>query len=148
MRPHPSLVFSLEEEMAEKKNQEECQPLQNRSNDHDMQKKLTKKGQYPAVTTAKMMHAYRDAQIMKQQHEKQMKEEENEVTMEEESNHNQSDNMQVTEGSCNINKATTLLPFELPQLRVDLASLVEPPLMTSWLPSAEGIDTSYYYRDE
>mmetsp|Transcript_18256 Transcript_18256/g.27231 ORF Transcript_18256/g.27231 Transcript_18256/m.27231 type:complete len:83 (+) Transcript_18256:574-822(+) len=42
--------------------------------------------------------------------------------------------------------STALLPFERPELRVDLPSLVVPPLMTSWLPSAESIDTSY--RDE
>lgn len=149
MRPHPSLVFSLEEEMDNvKREQKECQPLQN----NDTQKKLSQtrpqqQQQHPAVITATMMYAYRDAQI--NLHETQMKDEENEAIMlEEESNHSQSNNMQVAEcsSSSSINNITksAALPFELPQLRVDLASLVEPPLMTSWLPSAENnIDTSY-----
>lgn len=148
MRPHPSLVFSLGEEMAENKEQD-CQTLKN--NNHDTQTKLSEtchhrqQQKHPAVIAAKMMHAYRGAQLMKQQeHEKQMEDEESGVIpMEEESNHSQSDNMKIAEGSC-IAKSTTILPFELPTLRVDMASLVEPPLMTSWLPSAEGIDTSYY----
>ncbi len=34
------------------------------------------------------------------------------------------------------------LPIELPKLRINLANLVEPPLMSSWLPG-ENIDNSY-----
>jgi len=30
------------------------------------------------------------------------------------------------------------VPMEFPKLRINLASLVEPPLMTSWLPGGDG----------
>ena len=36
----------------------------------------------------------------------------------------------------------TNLPLDLPKLRINLASLVEPPLMSSWLPG-EDVDISY-----
>ena len=151
MRPHPSLVFSLEEEMALKKKQkesfyQECQPRQ--TNDHDKQRKSIESRQKPApaVISARMMQVYRDAQV--EQHEKQMDEDcENEVIMlEEEPNHSQSDHMKDQGSNISFANLTALLPFEHPELRVDLPSLVVPPLMTSWLPSAESIDTSY--RDE
>lgn len=145
MRPHPSLAFSIEEEIAVKKTQEEPQTIQTKH--HDVQKKIVESRQQqtpePAVVTAKMMQVYRDAQI--EQHEKQMDEEGGEevVLVEEEPNYDQSDN---TDSMNSVAKSTALLPYEHPELRVDLSSLVEPPLMTSWLPSAECIDTSY--RDE
>mmetsp|Transcript_22499 Transcript_22499/g.45298 ORF Transcript_22499/g.45298 Transcript_22499/m.45298 type:complete len:237 (+) Transcript_22499:148-858(+) len=147
MRPHPSLVFSLEEEMAlKKKQEEECQPRQ--TNDHDKQRKSMESLQKPApaVISARMMQVYRDAQV--EQHEQQMDEDcENEVIMqEEEPNHSQSDYMKDQGSNISFANFTALLPFEHPELRVDLPSLVVPPLMTSWLPSAESIDTSY--RDE
>lgn len=145
MRPHPSLVFSIEEEIAVKKTQEESQPIQ--TNDDDGQKKFVESRQQqklePAVVTANMMQVYRDAQI--EQHEKQMDEEGgNEVILvEEEPNYHQSDNTKAKESEIGVTKSSALLPYEHPELRVDLSSLVEPPLMSSWLPSAESIDTSY-----
>jgi len=148
MRPHPSLVFSIEEEIAVKKTQEESQPIQ--TNHHDAQKKLVESRQQPkhepAVVTSKMMQVYRDAQI--EQHEKQIDVDGgNEVVLlEEEPNYSQSGNTKSEESKNSVAKSTALLPYEHPELRVDLPSLVDPPLMTSWLPSAECIDTSY--RDE
>ena len=151
MRPHPSLVFSIEEDMARcvKKKQEESQSIQTNPHDDITQNGVAENRQQqkatPAVTTAKMMQVYRDAKI--EQHETQMEEEGgNEVIipLEEDSDCSQSGNMKA-EGS-NNKSSVKVLSFEHPELRVDLSSLVEPPLMTSWLPSAESIDTSY--RDD
>ena len=153
MRPHPSIVFSIEEEMAMsmKKKQEVSQSIQTNRHD-DMQNGLPENRQQqkptPAVTTAKMMQVYRDAQI--EQHETLMEEEEGGdevIPLEGEANFSQSDNMKA-EGKNNsfVKSSAEVLPFEHPELRVDLSSLVEPPLMTSWLPSAESIDTAY--RDD
>ena len=150
IRPHPSLVFSIEEDMARnvKKKQEESQSIQTNPHDDITQNGVAENRQQqkatPAVTTAKMMQVYRDAKI--EQHETQMEEEggnEAIIPLEEDSDCSQSGNMK-TEG--NNNASAKVLPFEHPELRVDLSSLVEPPLMTSWLPSTESIDTAY--RDD
>lgn len=163
MRPHPSLVLSLEEEVvmaATKKTQDNCH-RRSLQNDNNAQKGLllgTQQQQqehhHPAVVNAKMMQAYRDSQIEKHAKQIIMKDEGNEVIKdnEESNNNSQSDKNFVQESDStgnNVGSASTanttidLLPFELPKLRVDLASLVEPPLMTSWLPSGEDIDISY-----
>ena len=152
MRPHPSLVFSIEEEMArsvKKKQEDSSQSIQTNPRDEFTQNRVPENRQQqeptPAVTTAKMMQVYRDAKI--EQHETQMEEEGgNEVIipLEEDSDCSQSDNIKA-EGN-NNKSSVKVLPFEHPELRVDLSSLVEPPLMTSWLPSAESIDTAY--RDD
>ena len=151
MRPHPSVVFSIEDEMARsgKKKQEESSQSIHANPRDDTQNRLPQNRQQqeptPAVTTAKMMQVYRDAKI--EQHETQMEEEggnEDIIQLEEDSDCSQSGNMKA--GDNYNNSSAKVLPFEHPELRVDLSSLVEPPLMTSWLPSAESIDTAY--RDD
>ena len=138
MRPHPSVVFSIEEEMAEKRRQEGKQTLQTDDNGTIQQKKIAHSA--PAVTASKMMRVYRDAKI------KQLNVEECSKPLSDDGEaicrQSDSDSAQEVNDS-NENNTINLLPFECPELRIDLTSLVDPPLMTSWLPSAERPDVSY-----
>ena len=109
MRPHPSLAFSLEEGKHQAKDGDDT----NADNT-----KQTKSCSNPAVEASKLMDIYRTSQINKQL----------ESTKEDGDDNNTSDDINTT------TKSTSNLPLELPKLRINLASLVEPPLMSSWLP--------------
>jgi len=108
MRPHPSLAFSLEEGTHQAKDGDDTKA------NHTKQ---TKTYSNPAVEASKLMDAYRTSQINKQL----------DSTKEDGDDNNTSDEINTKTKSSNI-------PLELPKLRINLASLVEPPLMSSCLP--------------
>lgn len=113
MRPHPSLAFSLEEE------QGESGDIINADNTKQTKSNNNIQSTNPAVEASKLMDAYRTSQINKQL----------EITEEDGDNNNTSDDNKTS-----TIKSAPNLPLELPKLRINLASLVEPPLMSSWLP--------------
>ena len=110
MRPHPSLAFALEEE--------EGGEGEYGTKADDTKSNNTIQSNNPAVEASKLMDIYRTSQINKQL----------ESTKEDGDDNNTSDDINTT------TKSTSNLPLELPKLRINLASLVEPPLMSSWLP--------------
>ena len=135
MRPHPSLAFALEEEILEGGHTHTDDNIKNGTKSEKEKSKQTNNNNIqsnPAVEASKLMEAYRASQIKKQL-----------------------GNAENTEGSAspdddNTNKTkynATNLQFELPKLRINLASLVEPPLMSSWLPG-EDVDISYDDDDD
>ena len=127
MRPHPSLAFALEEEILEGEQTDDNINGTKSEKEKSKQTNNNNVQSNPAVEASKLMEAYRASQIKKQL-----------------------GTTENTEGSAsqdddNTNKTkynATNLPFELPKLRINLASLVEPPLMSSWLPG-EDVDISY-----
>ena len=123
MRPHPSLAFALEEELAAAKRKTDI------SSDHGMKSKNeapSEESIHPAAQAAKLMEAYRYSQITKQVDDTADKDSDEEGDKDKD----KSTNSQA-------NNANLDLTLELPKLRINLASLVEPPLMTSWLPGAD-----------
>jgi len=109
MRPHPSLAFLEEGDGGGGTNPDNTK---HNSSNNDT------KSNNPAVEASKLMNIYRTSQINKQL----------ESTKEDGDDNNTSDDINTT------TKSTSNLPLELPKLRINLASLVEPPLMSSWLP--------------
>ena len=137
MRPHPSLAFALEEELAATKRKTDI------SSDHGMKSKNegipSEESIHPAAQAAKLMEAYRYSQITKQVDDTADKDSDEEGDKDKD----KSTNPQA-------NNTNLDLPLDLPKLRINLASLVEPPLMTSWLPGADtyGSDDESRYGDE
>ena len=107
MRPHPSLAFSLEE----------GDGGTNPDNTKHNSSNNDTKSNNPAVEASKLMDIYRTSQINKQLDSTKGDGDDNKT----------SDNINTITKSSNI-------PLELPKLRINLASLVEPPLMSSCLP--------------
>lgn len=134
MRPHPSLVFSVENEFLTAASA--TSQVDEKSEKHaETRARRTKRDHQkvnPAVESSRLMDVYRSSQIRK--------------------------NLELlaTDSDCNnaahapddeLLTATNMhppaedfpklsfdLPLEFPNLRINLASLVEPPLNTSWLP--------------
>jgi len=152
MRPHPSLAFALEEELAsssvsssafservgqggETNNLNGCiksDPEGGRKtpNDNSTMQQIMN----PAIESAKIMEAYRSSQLKKTL---------NITTNGTNSDEGDSETLNVTESAPtsrnlqHLGIETPNLPLELPKLRIDLASLVDPPLMSSWLPGED-----------
>ena len=134
MRPHPSLVLSVEDKfltaMAESEVDDESRK---RTETHACKKKQKHLKDNPAIESSRLMEVYRSSQMRK------------------------SGALPATDSDCNHtayapddddNESLTAtkmhqmfhrhVPMEFPKLRINLASLVEPPLMTSWLPGGDG----------
>ena len=109
MRPHPSLAFSCEEGTHQAKDVDDAKANHTRQ---------TKTHSNPAFEASKLMDAYRTSQINKQL----------------DSTKEDGDNNNNTSDDNNTKTISLNIPLELPKLRINLASLVEPPLMSSWLP--------------
>lgn len=119
MRPHPSLAFALEGDMMAKDN-----------NAVEQKKDNDNAAAAAAVEASKLMDAYRSSQMRK-------------LNLTDDNNDgNKNDKISDIADSNNKVPNNPNLPFELPKLRINLARLVEPPLMSNWLPG-EDIDLSY-----
>lgn len=134
MRPHPSLAYALEEGSSSQ--------TQNATKVHDN----------PAVEATKLVEAYRSSQINKLLDVTPATNSEDKDDGDQEGDSGKSCKEKGAEPKSNIptdkiNKANPNLPLELPKLRINLASLVEPPLMSSWLPG-EDIGVSYESEEE
>ena len=125
MRPHPSLAFQIEDEMIHRTpsggSTEENAGVQQ----HNKRSCNKKETLHPAVKASRLMRAHINAQL-------------DNAT----SNEND-DDMTSTRHKTNEHEVTAVrdpsldLPIEMPEVRINLASLVEPPLMSSWLPIEE-----------
>jgi hypothetical protein len=121
MRPHPSLVFQIEDELMRQKKNSNCGGEKG-GDDEDTHHDTTNNDSGaldPAIETSRLMKAYKYAQLA-----------------------NDSSNLQeMSDETGNVhtanNKPSVDLPIEMPKLRINLASLVEPPLMSSWLPEED-----------
>ena len=114
MRPHPSLAFAVEEELLQREGKNNIHHAGKKEDPSGGEKHIAS----PAIEASKLMEAYRSSQIKKQM----------DIT------NNNSDGNATTDQDKQEHPNPNNLPLELPKLRINLASLVEPPLMTSWLP--------------
>lgn len=150
MRPHPSLAFSVEDQLLSEAETEEAANEQSTKKDRDSsgtrgKNKLSNKIN-PAIESSRLMEAYRYSQMYKNlpravesgNVDAADAPDENYDELGVKMNKQPSTTSEIPKIYCN-------LPLELPKLRINLASLIEPPLMTSWLP---GEDISNYYDSE
>jgi len=141
MRPHPSLAFALEGELA--KSEGGDAKAEEEAGQRPPMKGRPKERIHPAIESAKMMEAYRSSQMRKSpagaingggndgdDHPSDDGKYFNEAEVE------------SVSPPAESNGTACDLPLEPPKLRINLASLVQPPLMSSWLPE-EDADSSY-----
>ena len=132
MRPHPSLAFQIEDEFMhqEKGDGSEVDAVKNSQQD-ETNRYSTGDTVHPAVEASRVMKAHLRAQSIKSN-----------------SNKRNADSSDTTEGETEQRKVTDKkndqidLPIEMPKLRINLASLIEAPLMSSWLPWDDSDETS------
>ena len=172
IRPHPAVVLALEDEWHMGKGSasanDDIDAINNTNNYKECHVGLTnvEKDVHPAVETSRLMDVYRYGQWNKGRRqytddvtanndnngvnndeddndvghlfqEKVTPSNQNLKEREDGSPHNSNNNIINVNGNMLHN-----LPLELPMLRINLASLVEPPLLSSWLPG-EDIGISY-----
>lgn len=140
MRPHPSLAFALEHEMGMGSGADKSGGIESEMSKQPRGQDAPKKQLNPAVEASKLMEAYRYSQVKK--------------LMDATTNSLGNDpgdvedaDMRVEEsgrgsnpgslGNAEAKASIPDLPLELPKLRIKLANLVEPPLMSSWLPGED-----------
>jgi hypothetical protein len=78
------------------------------------------------MESTRLMEAYRSSQMTKTR-----------VAVVEDHDRNDLKSQGRDKSSKNTERETARFPLELPKLRINLASLIEPPLMTSWLPGED-----------
>ena len=128
MRPHPSLAFALEDALLTL----EAEAGTTNGNDFEQGGENPARGECPtgmkinpAIESSRLMEAYRSSQMSKAR-----------VAVGE--NHDRDDpKSQSSDSSKDTGIGTARFPLELPKLRINLANLIEPPLMTSWLPGED-----------
>jgi hypothetical protein len=129
MRPHPSLAFALEDtlsttgEYAGISNGDEVKRERGRKarGENPSQMNIN-----PAIESARLVEAYRSSQMTKTR-----------VADAEDYDREDPTSQGMDRSSKDTDRGTARFPLELPKLRINLASLIEPPLMTSWLPGED-----------
>ena len=123
MRPHPTLAFQIEDEWNKDSSGGDGGEEEKTDNEHsnDELHQMADSAIHPAVEASRLMKAHRYSQ---------------------ETNFNQQENNDSDMSPEQIQhhggrKRSLDLPIEMPKLRINLANLVEPPLMTSWLPGED-----------
>lgn len=138
MRPHPSLAFASEEMILLTSGAEEAgiadgnKVLEERRGNHA-------RGEYsrsvkmidPAIESERLVEAYRSSQMMKTRVDDDV------ATGGEDHDGHDTKNKKRDKSSKDTDRGPGGFPLELPMLRINLASLIEPPLMTSWLPGED-----------
>lgn len=146
MRPHPSLCFSLEDEIRKAKvdRSETSSGMTNSTQPrhHNKQTHQQKSEVHPAVEASRLMKAYLNSQFTKGStiNTTTTSDENEDGTGDDDETRKVADTSLVNDGSVPLtdsNTTTANLPLELPKLRINLACLIEPPLMSSWLPGEE-----------
>jgi hypothetical protein len=134
MRPHPSLAYASEEILltsgAEAGIADGNKALEAGRGNHA-------RGEYsssmimsdPAIESARLMEAYRSSQMTKTQVDV--------ATGDEDHDGDEIKNQKRDKSSKDTDRRPGGFPLEFPILRINLASLMEPPLMTSWLPGED-----------
>ncbi len=136
MRPHPSLLFALEDELLVA-GTEATEQSDMHTETYTGRKKQKKRNTNPAIESSRLMEAYRSSQVTKSIDLTRNSTCSYPADAQEDADNESSTatNMQPPVGD--LHKNTHHLPMEFPKLRINLASLVEPPLMTSWLPGGD-----------
>jgi len=163
MRPHPSLAFSLGEHALTTTTTTATAGAMTDSLDGIKSEKRGKRfransnapaaTKHPAVEASKLMEVYRHSQMNKHQlNITSNSEGKGDASDHEEGDYDTFEGATSTAHPINIsaddlNSRTHNLSLELPKLRINLASLVEPPLMSSWLPG-EDMGISYDSDEE
>ncbi len=138
MRPHPSLAFASEEMTSLTSGAEEAgiadgnKVLEEGRGNHA-------RGEYsrsvkmidPAIESARLVEAYRSSQMMKTRVDDVA------ATGGEDHDGHDTKIKKSDKSSKDTDRGPGGFPLELPMLRINLASLIEPPLMTSWLPGED-----------
>lgn len=148
MRPHPSLILEIEDQLLhqvarskEITDDDTDTQQQNKSKDPSTDSQISNLS--PAIEASRLMKAHRYAQLSNVRTRKPnedihahdgTKQSFGEFNMTTQSLQNQTTNADDLEPdqSHSLN-----LPLEMPKLRINLANLVEPPLMSSWLPGED-----------
>ncbi|KAL9188327.1 hypothetical protein ACHAXT_006705 [Thalassiosira profunda] len=131
MRPHPSLAFAqMDGEGGAGIKSDDAEY----SSEQSRRKRDAGDQNNPVVESAKLMEAYRYSQVKKLAGAAGKSEDKGDGDEPDPGN-------SPTAESGNASNPDTAtvpdLPLELPKLRINLANLVEPPLMSSWLPGEE-----------
>ncbi|KAL3791135.1 hypothetical protein HJC23_000555 [Cyclotella cryptica] len=151
MRPHPSLILEIEDQLLHQDSSDENNITEG---DKDKQKQHKQKDQStdsqsnarrPEIEASRLMKAHRYSQLSnvpskKPNEDVQAHDGKTRQSFAEEANtcsptlQNQSTEADdpTTDHSHSLD-----LPLEMPTLRINLANLVEPPLMSSWLPGED-----------
>lgn len=123
MRPHPSLAFQIEDELMQQEKVDEAQgEAAEKMKQDEANQYSTSDTVHPAVEASRLMKAYMYAQSSKASSNKRDKDSSDETEKETEQRKASDETDRVD------------LPIEMPKLRINLASLIEAPLMSSWLP--------------
>ena len=129
MRPHPSLIFEIEDELMQHDKNSDGNEEDDADMHHGVKLKSTSGSLHPAIEASRLMKAHRYAQVENDNLDETKKN----IADDTSSKQSQNQTNQIAAG-----KTPPLdLPIELPKLRINLASLVEPPLMSSWLPGED-----------
>lgn len=145
MRPHPSLAFALENELAaawaETEDDSDDGAIEAGATDDQQQPQSSgnadKRNIHPAVEASKFAEAYRSSQIHKQIDSTSTDNDDNSSNEQDADNANSSKEHETEPNIIESNQMNSNLPLELPKLRINLASLVEPPSMSAWLPEED-----------
>ncbi|KAL7485026.1 hypothetical protein ACHAW6_010621 [Cyclotella cf. meneghiniana] len=149
MRPHPSLILEIQDQlMHQVASSEEITDDSTDTQQQNKTKELSTDSQInnlsPAIEASRLMKAHRYAQLSNvrtrrtnediQPHDGETQKSCDEVNMRTQSLQNQTTNADDLEPD---QSHSLDLPLEMPKLRINLANLVEPPLMSSWLPGED-----------
>ena len=134
MRPHPSLAFASEEILLTRGAEAGIADgnkvvEEGRGNHARGEYRSSMKMIDPAIESARLMEAYRSSQMMKTQVDV--------ATGDEDHDGDDPKNQKRDKSSKGSDRGPGGFPLEFPMLRINLASLIEPPLMTSWLPGED-----------
>jgi hypothetical protein len=149
MRPHPSLILEIEDQLLHQVARRE--EIAEGDTDTQQQNKLRYPSTHsqsshpsPAIEASRLMKAHRYAQLSNiltrkpnkdiHAHHGETQKSFDEVNMRAKSLQNQTTN---ADDLATYQSHSSDLPLEIPKLRINLANLVEPPLMSSWLPGED-----------
>jgi hypothetical protein len=144
MRPHPSLVFSVEDDLLATGTDTADQPTLHAETPTRKKKQHNKKAN-PAVESSRLMEAYRSSQMNKSA---LATDSDCDGTAGAPNESLAAPNIQPDLGNLPHTHHQHHLPMECPKLRINLAALVEPPLMTSWLPGGDIDNSTYNDRED
>jgi hypothetical protein len=132
IRPHPSLAFSLEEVLSTTGAEAgiaDGNKVQEGGEDHARGQYQISTKIHPAIESASLMEAYRSSQIKKTPVDIPSRDEDDD--------RDAPKNHGSDKSSKDADRDPSRIQLEFPMLRINLASLIEPPLMTSWLPGED-----------
>ncbi len=151
MRPHPSLVLSVEDKFLTAMAESEVDDKSGKRIEiHARKAKQKHRKDNPAIESSRLMEVYRSSQMRKSGTLAATDSDCNHTAYAPDDDHNH-ESLTATKIHPPVDDFPKMFHndarMEFPKLRINLASLVEPPLMTSWLPGGDG-DNSVYCDKE